>query len=194
MVIKECVQILVFDSMKVITKLYFKKLSKNHFHSEWIKNHNIKRENINFDKSYVLIRRDRNNKFINPHNYITWILVPYKEFFTCNCPNLKGDGSNHSLENCHHYQRSQFKKLQSGQILHTFERNYLKKYHNLKQKYKPIDYDIFLYIKNPMNKKWYVLVSIKLISRFYKTNQTFFNPDSIQILRRNYNYNGGYYC
>jgi hypothetical protein len=138
--------------MKVITNIYFKKLSKKHFHSNWIKKHNIKRKNINFDKSYVLIRRDRNNKLINPCNYITWILKPYKEFFTCGCPNLKGDGSNHSLENCRHYQRSQFRRLQSGQILHKSERGYLKKYHNLKQKYKPIDYDIFFYIKETKDK------------------------------------------
>ena len=133
--------------MKIITKTYFKKLSKNHYHSEWIKKHNIKSENINFDKSYIQVTRIVNYSKVNPLNPITWLLIPYKLFFACRCPNLKGDGTNHSHKDCRHYKRSQYKKLQSGKILKRCEKKYEIKYHKLKQLYKPIDYNIYFYVK-----------------------------------------------
>ena len=106
--------------MKEIRKYY---KHKNCLHEGYIKDHNISREYIDFNKSYVLIKRDNNDKLIDLTNPITWIKKPYKEFFYCKCPNLIGDGTNHTFENCHHYQRSQYKKLQNGEILSRHERN-----------------------------------------------------------------------
>jgi len=120
-----------------------------YYHEGWVKQHNIKNGSINFDKSYVQITRISNYKKVNPTDSNTWLYVPYKLFFTCKCPNLKGNGSNHSLKMCRHYQRSQYKKLQSGQILSKNETNYKIKYHRLKQEYKPIDYSIFFSLKLP---------------------------------------------
>ena|SRR5437764_11277414 len=122
---------------------------KNCLHEGWIKKNNIQRENIDFDKSYVLIKRISNYDKVNSNDVNTWLRIPYKHFFSCKCPNLKGDGTNHTLEDCRHYQRSQYKRLQNGKLLNKYERNYNIKYHRFKKLYKPIDYDIFFYIKLP---------------------------------------------
>ena|SRR5438132_1668027 len=136
--------------MKDITTTQLKRYkSYNYYHSEWVKRHNVKHENIDFDKSYVQITRIANYSKVNPKDPHTWLKVIYKRFFHCNCPNLKGDGTNHSLDMCRHFQRSQYKKLQAGKILKRCEKNYKVKYYKLKKLYKPIDYEIYFYVKSP---------------------------------------------
>jgi len=122
---------------------------KNCLHEGWVKHLKIKSEKIDFDKSYVEVRRESGNEIIDPNNPITWLRIQYKKFFHCKCPNLRGDGTNHSLENCRHYQRSQYKKLQNGKLLNKNEKNYDIKYRRFKKLYKPFDYDIYFYVKVP---------------------------------------------
>ena len=81
------------------------------------------------------------------------IKIPYKIFFHCECPNLRGDGTNHTLKNCNHYIRSQFKKFNSDQLLiNKNARDYKMRYKALKKRYK-VDYDIFFYVKHVYAKK-----------------------------------------
>lgn len=133
--------------MKKNIQAYWK--DKQCIHEGWVKKLKLDRQNIDFNKSYVVVTRDPSNPDINPRNIYTYSRILYKLFFLCKCPNLKGDGSNHTLENCRHYQRQQHKRLEKGELLKSNIKNYQREYRKLKQLYKPIDYHIYFYIKKP---------------------------------------------
>ena len=120
----------------IISHSYFRNNNKNHIvHEDWTRRHGISKEQINFDKSYILKGKN--------HIKNDFQKIPYLDFFDCDCLNINKKG--HTLSNCEIYKRRQYRKLINNK-LNMNERCSKIKYKQMMQCYKP-DYNVFFYIK-----------------------------------------------
>jgi hypothetical protein len=123
----------------IISHTYFNRTSKRYINSHWAVKHGVKKEQIDFKKSFVQKRVIINN------NEIEYVKIPYLDFFDCDCPR-NGSKNRHTEFNCEYFKIKQYEKLKSGKF-NMNKRNSKMRYSKMVQRYKP-NYAISFYIKD----------------------------------------------
>jgi len=116
----------------IVSHHYYNRISKRYINEHWVKEHGITKEQIDFNKSFVLQQQTNQNEFSK---------IPYLDFFDCDCPDKK----DHTLTLCEIFRRRQYKKLINGKF-NMNKRGSLIMYKQMMRRYKP-NYIVTFYVK-----------------------------------------------